>query len=1003
MPTAMKVGTDVATVGAGVPPAPAAGGTPARHDGKRGFALVITVILLAALILVLVAFATLTRIETSVAGNTRKFSLARQNALLGLEVALGRLQETAGPDQRATATADILSTTDPTKARWTGVWNSTDTSAPVWLASGAGAGVDSAAPAIGDLPADGVELVGANSTDTAVAGNRVVVAREPVGETANPLGHLAYWVGDEGVKARVDLVDPYQGTTLQEELHMRVTSGQRAAIEKVKRGGPASSSLGTDYPANNAGLARVLSLAQLPFVLPTSASDLTAANKARFHDFTVDSVGLLTDTRAGGLRRDLAGLLGGSSPSDATVLATIDGPAGAPNPTWGSLRAYYNLRNPTTGAIPPSASSGASQGMHPIVIALALWVGVAPQAGNLYATFTPILLVANPHDVAIAAESYSLRIHDGGTVTYAGLITPTIPGLISPLGGPGPVDFLLPLNETFLAGEVRLYSLSPGAVLAGGATQYPLVVGYTFSNAGFIVGRQLTTGLPTTAVEFYFDIGQSNFEFRLGSDILSEFNGITFETDGVGSRAIVTPAEFALPFPRGIGRLVHLRLGNPPVAGGGEDGSGFATRAYAQHSIRARTSARFSPDDPWRQNPVWDVKRLARPVNQATVVPFEPTVASWGSSFNRPRTMLFHVLRNDVFTIDGVTYRTEPISLGQFQHASFAAATANGFRLPTYAIGNSDASPYVAPGSRDPAYAVNEALWDSAFLPGFRASAILDSNGNGRFDAFDIPQRLPNRRMVRHAPPSSDAVSLTADNLAGALTIAGPFNANSTSIEAWVSVLGALTGTEDPATRTVYGANPFLRSPYPIEDAGSSDLGTAAPASLSARGVRQFDDTQLRALATALVAEIRARGPARTLGQFVNRKLGSAGDSHVLKGRIQAALDATTNLQPSWPSVSTVPSSGLAFPEAGLGPVGANFPGWISQADVLTALGPILTARSDTFRIRAYGEATNPVTQRIEGRAWCEAIVQRTYEDAGGALGRRFQIVAFRWLTPADI
>jgi hypothetical protein len=68
------------------------------------------------------------------------------------------------------------------------------------------------------------------------------------------------------------------------------------------------------------------------------------------------------------------------------------------------------------------------------------------------------------------------------------------------------------------------------------------------------------------------------------------------------------------------------------------------------------------------------------------------------------------------------------------------------------------------------------------------------------------------------------------------------------------------------------------------------------------------------------------------------------------------------------------------------------------------ALTSMLTVRSDTFRIRAYGEATNPAeSTRLEATAWCEAIVQRTTAPAAGALGRKFLIVSFRWLGPDDV
>jgi hypothetical protein len=59
------------------------------------------------------------------------------------------------------------------------------------------------------------------------------------------------------------------------------------------------------------------------------------------------------------------------------------------------------------------------------------------------------------------------------------------------------------------------------------------------------------------------------------------------------------------------------------------------------------------------------------------------------------------------------------------------------------------------------------------------------------------------------------------------------------------------------------------------------------------------------------------------------------------------------------------------------GVTGAMMPGWLSQADLLTPLAPVINVRSDTFRVRAYGDG-GPANPNV--KVWCEAIVQRLPE-----------------------
>ena len=64
---------------------------------------------------------------------------AKEAARLALMMAIGDLQKHAGPDQRVTARAEILGDSNvlPETKNWTGVWDTTDTTAePHWLVSG---------------------------------------------------------------------------------------------------------------------------------------------------------------------------------------------------------------------------------------------------------------------------------------------------------------------------------------------------------------------------------------------------------------------------------------------------------------------------------------------------------------------------------------------------------------------------------------------------------------------------------------------------------------------------------------------------------------------------------------------------------------------------------------------------------------------------------------------------------------------------------------------------
>ena len=82
-------------------------------------------------------------------------------------------------------------------------------------------------------------------------------------------------------------------------------------------------------------------------------------------------------------------------------------------------------------------------------------------------------------------------------------------------------------------------------------------------------------------------------------------------------------------------------------------------------------------------------------------------------------------------------------------------------------------------------------------------------------------------------------------------------------------------------------------------------------------------------------------------------------------------------------------------------------PGFLTQADIMTAIGPMLSTRSDTFKIRARSQNYNPLGGR-SGSAALEAIVQRVPEtvDTGrlsNNFGRKFKLLSVRWLSEAEL
>lgn len=388
----------------------------------------------------------------------------------------------------------------------------------------------------------------------------------------------------------------------------------------------------------------------------------------------------------------------------------------------------------------------------------------------------------------------------------------------------------------------------------------------------------------------------------------------------------------------------------------------------------------------------------------------------------------------------------EPLlSIGALQHANLARYN----HQPSLIIGNSYANPRISADETknsgyggisdldiyDLSYRINEQIWDRYFFssidPGW-------SNAQKRNTIEDKTYRNKRYFFTRDAEQLvddavfSDAISDLDDYhaLASYMAINGPFNVNSTSVNAWISLLSSMNDLSipvyDPDTNvatSVNGSLFFSRLSYPYGDAYQSESNAGAINFW--RGFQELSNTQISELAKNIVSRIQERGqPFGTLSEFVNRSLQdlpSTTEDERLAGILQRAIDDTdTNINSNIDTLLTDQVQSTEgpspFENTPTGAQGSASPGHLLQGDILQALGPILTTRSDTFIVRTYGDSRDPLTQKVESRAYCEAVVQRLADPVEGDVdssvdrnsplgnfGRQFKIIKFRWLSPEEV
>ena len=398
-------------------------------------------------------------------------------------------------------------------------------------------------------------------------------------------------------------------------------------------------------------------------------------------------------------------------------------------------------------------------------------------------------------------------------------------------------------------------------------------------------------------------------------------------------------------------------------------------------------------------------------------------------------------------------------SLGQLQHVNlnpfgFGSAHQVGFSRAAYHVPRDalvESADTSLPNERiDLPYMVNASLWDRFYL------STIPQSGNLNLDASNLSVLANNRHVL--TPDASGAFpaegvlrdSETAFAQSAAhIQIDGAFNINSVSVDAWEAVLlqaaGKTIATERDGELNGGGDESFVAFPrfpdpvYGVADAVAFNSLDPQDAQQHA-GLFVTDRGDIRILAEQIVAEIKRRGPFLSMADFVNRRLLPDADDldldyQGLMGTLDAAIMRASQ-QPDvlnyqqivgknsdWgqqldplkvlpensgnPGYAMDMESGFGVPKGHKNTALEGSSANLTQGDLLQALGSQLSARSDTFVIRAYGESTDPISGEVIASARCEAVVQRIAEpietndsilEPTGDFGRRFVVTAFRWL-----
>lgn len=1006
-----------------------------HKTSKSGSALLLTLLVVSLLLVIVLSFTVYVRLELRSIGNQQNLMLARHNAKLAMNLALAQLQKAAGPDQRVTARAEILGgTVQPLNRFITGVWDAENPSdAPTWLISmPQGQSFD---PTISPAPATSIPLI-----DTGVLGpsldndDRILAGLNVIPGTSGN-GNYAWYISDEGVKASLSLNDPYSGSTDIQTLTQTELKRLRYAVPH-RNAQEFAFSTPTDFEdaSLNALSERVLNLGQYPF-----SSGLTDPRAdGGIHHYTHRAMGLLTQPITGGVKKDLSlapSLLGVGFEEFMDFTSYLVEPSAA-HPVIKSstdLRRAHRITPPTN--LNP-ADGDIVHSVTPIITDFGLQFSPRRESkddGRASLMMAIMLELWNPYTTALEEDDLILEISGfqpfdmilrdiSDTVVWSDTFDPNAvfgnvvslrlqrsqfhatkyldenaydtklhaPGRLLYWAGPVQAQPSIASFATYQSDQARLKgTISPPIIFpvgAGAVSAY--TVGYEMDPTTLTVRLRRA---PENGGQILVE--HKNLEYE-SVDTLDhgDLGGWTLRWLTYRFRIIERGTNFTVDKSAWL-KNIDKRTPTPSF------GDDITKNTHTQ----AEDANSYDPSDTNLKNTLSFTKQDFKKYYFGRTLSNSP----WSRDYRRDLP-LFELPRQPL------------ISVGQLQHLYIHG-------MPPYSIGN----PWGG--------STWNQLFDDYFLSGIQLN-ISEPD----FSSTSKPQ-LPHPRLELAEPQDlglstfdNSTFPSLAENAALVLQVKGHFNLNSVSAKAWKAILGGAmfhhldhmerdTNLHDANhTNAVVQSNNnypagFTRFPQSIQELFQVDLTLFDPSfdpqvlhmkpgitflydrsgfADAESDYNTADDSKLTRMAEEIADAIAQRTqtvghPYLSMNEFLTEvyQNGNTLLEHVIETVGLRRVEAP---------------SGTVMPEE-------RTPSWLSQADVISALAPFLSTRSDTFTIRAYGDIAG-VNGTLASRAWCEAVVQRTIKPVEPGLslndmadpltsvfGRHFKIVSFKWLTESEI